>query len=438
MTSPVSARCEIPGAAKPVTAPDCHFRKLGTLPAPAEPVKHRIDETPGLAGGSPRLSRKREPRLTAEATWLIAGNEHRLPKGASGKADGVTESGEEDRPRRFGRDTRSAAATRSVPGANSSKSIRSHAIPPVLRFAPFDDVSVDSGVLRTAIPQPKSRTAMIIDAHQHFWKLDLPFNYEWLRSEPHQPICRDYMPSDLQPLLEKCGIDRSVFVQTQHDVAENRWVLGLAEKHDFIAGVVGWVDLASPDCEAQLEEFKAHPKFVGVRHIVHDEPDDDFIVRPEILNGLRVLEKHAVPYDLLFFHRHLRHAPLVASAVPDLPLVIDHLSKPKIKAGEMEAWRSELKAAGRHPNMYCKISGMVTEADWKNWKTSDLRPYVETALEVFGPERCMYGSDWPVCELAGEYEEVWNAANELISSLGEDERAAVLGGTAEKFYGLKS
>lgn len=279
---------------------------------------------------------------------------------------------------------------------------------------------------------------MIIDSHQHFWQLDQPFDYEWLKSEGHAPINKSYLPGDLFPHLQACRIDRSVFVQTQHDVAENRWVLKLAEANDFIAGVVGWVDLASDSCEQQLVEFKDHPKFVGIRHVVQDEPDDNFIVRPEVLKGLKVLEKHQVPYDLLFYTKHLKHAPTVADAVPNLKLVIDHLSKPEIQAGHIDDWMADLKKAASRPNVYCKLSGMVTEADWKHWSASDLQPYVDAALEAFGPNRCMYGSDWPVCELAASYEKAFDALKTCISGLSETEQAAILGDTAVKFYGLKA
>ena len=169
----------------------------------------------------------------------------------------------------------------------------------------------------------------IIDAHQHFWQLAQPFDYGWLRAAHNAPICRDFLPDDLRPHLQATGVARTIVVQTQHNVLENRWALSLAEQHDFLAGVVGWVDLASPQCEEQVLEFRAHPKFVGVRHVVQDERDDDFIVRPEVMRGLKVLEKYQVPFDLLFYVKHLRHAVAVAHAVPELPLVIDHLAKPR-------------------------------------------------------------------------------------------------------------
>lgn len=278
---------------------------------------------------------------------------------------------------------------------------------------------------------------MKIDAHQHFWDLSTEFDYSWTDTDEHRPINKTFLPETLKPLLDESGVDKSVFVQTQHDVAENRWVLGLAEKNDWIAGVVGWVDLASKECESQLIEFKDHPKFVGVRHITQDEPNVDFIVQPEVIRGLKVLEQHQIPFDLLFFVKHLHHAKTLGEALPDLPMVIDHLAKPEIKAGEISNWKDNFIAASKCPNIYCKLSGMVTEANWQQWKPADLKPYVDLALEHFGPERCMYGSDWPVCELAGSYFQVHDALADLIESLSDTERAAIWSETAIKFYGLQ-
>lgn len=277
---------------------------------------------------------------------------------------------------------------------------------------------------------------MIIDAHQHFWMLNMPFDYGWLQEPQHQPICRDFLPVDLLPHLQQVGVQKSVFVQTQHRVEENRWALKLADENDFIAGIVGWVDLASQECEKQLSEFLGNPKFAGIRHITQSELDDDFIIRPEVVRGLKVLQKHRIPFDLLFFPQHLKHATTLAEMLPELPMVIDHLAKPNIKAGLIESWRSDLKSAARHSNVYCKLSGMVTEADWNRWKPGDLKPYVETALEAFGAERCMFGSDWPVCELAGSYEAVFSALDEVLGPLSAFERSKIFGETAKQFYGL--
>lgn len=278
---------------------------------------------------------------------------------------------------------------------------------------------------------------MIIDAHQHFWQLSKPFQYEWLKTPRHAPICRDFLPQHLKPLMDQAGVQRTVFVQTQHNVEENRWVLSMANEHPWIAGVVGWVDLASPQVEEQVREFKQFQKFVGVRHVTQDEPDDDFIIRPQVLRGLGVLEKHHVPFDLLFFVKHLKHAATLAQRFPGLPMVIDHLSKPRIKDRSIDDWLPHLREAARFPNVYCKLSGMVTEADWQHWKPADIRPYVQHALELFGPSRCMFGSDWPVCELAGSYQRVFDALSEALGPISAADRAAIFGGTAAKFYGLK-
>ena len=273
-----------------------------------------------------------------------------------------------------------------------------------------------------------------IDAHQHFWELRPPFDHSWLDADA--PIRRNYLPHDLRPLIDDVGVDRTVFVQTQHMLAENDWVLKLADEHDFIAGVVGWVDLASPDCERQLESLLPHPKFVGVRHITHDEPDDDFVVRDDVFRSLAVLQKHRVPFDLLFFVRHLKHAAALAQKLPELPMVLDHLAKPPIQAGLIDDWLPDFRRAAQFPNVYCKLSGMITEADWTAWTPGQLRPYVDFALECFGPERCMFGSDWPVCELAGTYAQVHDALATCIAELSDSEQAEIFGGTAERFYGL--
>jgi L-fuconolactonase len=278
----------------------------------------------------------------------------------------------------------------------------------------------------------------MIDAHQHFWQLNRPrpFDYAWLDAPALAPIKRDFLPTDLEPWIRAAGVEHTIFVQTQHHLEENRWALGLADRYAWLAGVVGWVDLASPVCEEQVLEFKSRPKFVGVRHITQDEPDDDFIVRPGVLRGLKVLEKHEVPFDLLFHVKHLRHVPALARHLPALPMVIDHLAKPVIKEQRMEDWLPHFKEASRFPNVYCKLSGMITEADWRSWTVHDLKPYVQTALECFGPARCMFGSDWPVCELAGTFEQVVRALVEALGPISASERAAIFASTAERFYRL--
>ena len=277
-----------------------------------------------------------------------------------------------------------------------------------------------------------------IDAHQHFWDLSRSeFDYDWVKVPANAAINKNYLPENLVGHLTSTRMHYSVLVQTQHTLAENHWALSLAEQNPFIAGVVGWVDLASSDVEENLQQLQKHSKFVGIRHITQDEPDDDFIVRPDIRRGLGYLERLGIPFDLLFYEQHLHHAASLGQEFPNLPLVIDHLAKPKIKNGEIFDWEHGLRQAAQHSNIYCKLSGLVTEANWDNWTPDDLRPYIEIALAAFGPRRCMFGSDWPVCELAGSYPDVLAALQEVISSLSTEDQDWILGKTAMNFYSLQ-
>jgi L-fuconolactonase len=277
-----------------------------------------------------------------------------------------------------------------------------------------------------------------IDAHQHFWQLSQPFEYGWLDKPELKSIRRDYLPSDLKLHLESCQISGSIFVQTQHNLAENRWVLGMCDQYPFIKGIVGWVDLASEACETQILEMQANPHFLGVRHVVQDEADDDFLIRPEILRGLSLLEKHDLPFDVLIYVKHLKHVPTLARKLPNLKMVINHLAKPQIADGELRAWQNDFEACAQFENVWCKLSGMVTEADWNNWKANDLKPYIEIAIDAFSPKRLMFGSDWPVCELAGTYKAVHDALAMNISQLTEAEQARIFAGSAREFYQLQN
>ncbi len=277
----------------------------------------------------------------------------------------------------------------------------------------------------------------IIDSHQHFWVLGMEgYDQSFLSDKKRAKIRQSYLPQDLEAATSTTPVNRSIFVQTQHHVAENDWALALADRHDFIAGVVGWVDLASTSCEDQILTYKDYPKFVGVRHVTHDEPDKDFILRDDVLKGLALLEKHQLPFDLLFFQHHLHHAVTLAKAFPKLRLVIDHLSNPSIAEGLFGLWEKNFRAAAEFPNIFCKLSGMITQASWKTWTASDLQPYVDIAIEAFGPNRLMFGSDWPVCLLAGTYPEVYNSLNQTLTRLDESERMQILGITAQRFYQL--
>lgn len=275
---------------------------------------------------------------------------------------------------------------------------------------------------------------MKIDAHQHYW-IHNTREYEWM-SEDMTSIQRDFLPEDLRREQAKIGFDGAVAVQARTKVEETRWLLELSEKHDIIRGVVGWVDLCSTKVEEELEEFATHPKLVGVRHVVHDEPDDEFLLRADFLHGLSTLGAHNLTYDLLLFPKHLPVAKKVVRQFPDLMFVLDHISKPFIKDTIHSPWDAELRALADFENVTCKLSGMVTEADWSNWVKEDFAPYLDTVLEAFGPERCMIGSDWPVCLLAGEYDAVMDIVIDYISRLSEFEQALVLGETCTKTYSL--
>src|SRR6266516_6853276 len=275
----------------------------------------------------------------------------------------------------------------------------------------------------------------IIDAHQHFWQLGL-FDYPWM-SPDLGILYRDYLPSQLEPILQECGVTKTILVQASNSLAETRWLLNLANAHQFIAGVVGWVDLTDDRMEEELELLTANPKFKGVRHLVESEPADDWLVQPSVLRGLQLLERHQVSYDLLVHTRHLKHVKTVAENCPELRLVVDHMAKPPVASGEVKDWAKEIKAVAAFPNVHCKLSGLVTEANHTSWSADDLRPFVDCALEFFGPERLMFGSDWPVCLLAASYDQVLGSFKSLLMGLSEDDRSRVFRDNAAEFYALR-
>jgi L-fuconolactonase len=274
----------------------------------------------------------------------------------------------------------------------------------------------------------------IIDSHQHFWQVGR-FDYPWMSPEI-AVLYRDYLPPQLEPILKAAGVTSTVLVQASNSIAESRWLLELADQYSFIAGIVGWVDLTSDDVVQQLDELTAHPKFKGVRHLVESEPADDWLVQPRVLRGLHTLATYGVAYDLLLHPRHLKHARTVAESCPELRLVVDHLAKPPIASGEIKEWAADIRSLAAYPNVWCKLSGLVTEADWSSWKTADLKPYVDTALESFGPERMMFGSDHPVCLLTASYARVLDSFAELLADLSDDERSSVFSRNAIEFYRL--
>ena len=275
---------------------------------------------------------------------------------------------------------------------------------------------------------------MRIDSHQHFWNYSAA-EYPWI-GPGMERLARDYLPEDLAPLLAAEGIHGSVAVQARQSVAESHWLLKLAQAHPLVKGVVGWVDLRSERVGDDLHALAANPRFVGVRHVVQDEPDPRFVLGSDFGRGLRELHQHGLTYDLLLYPDQLPAAIELVGLVPEQPFVVDHLAKPRIAAGEIEGWERDLRAIARHDNVCCKVSGMVTEAARRGWKPDDFTPYLDVVLEAFGPARLMVGSDWPVCLLAGEYADVAAIPRDYFGRLSADEQAQIHGGTATRFYGL--
>ena len=275
---------------------------------------------------------------------------------------------------------------------------------------------------------------MRIDSHQHFWRYSSE-QYPWI--QPDWPIKRDFLPADLEPLLAATGLDGCIAVQARQSLEESRWLLELAEQSPIIRGVVGWVDLRSPEVSRHLEQFVPHPKFVGVRHVVQDEPDDHFMLGSEFQRGIGCLKSFGLTYDLLVFPKQLPAAIKLVESFPDQPFVLDHLAKPSIKDGRLDPWREHIEMLASFPNCCCKVSGVVTEADWNNWQPADFAPYLDVVVNSFGVDRLMYGSDWPVCLLAGNYERVHGLAAAFAKQFSKGDQAKFFGGNAAKFYAVR-
>jgi L-fuconolactonase len=249
---------------------------------------------------------------------------------------------------------------------------------------------------------------------------------------------RDFLPEDLAPELERAEFYGSVAVQTRQSLEETRWLLELADRSANILGVVGWVDLCSAECRSQLETFAKHPKLVGIRHIVQSEPDERFLMRPDFLRGIALLEEFDLAYDILIYERHLGVAAEFVNRFPRQRFVLDHLAKPPIKNHEIDAWAIGIRRIAAFPNVFCKVSGLVTEADWKRWTPEDIYPYLDVAFESFGPSRLMVGSDWPVCLVAGQYRRVMGLVKDYLQLQTSETREAVLGGNAQRFWRLRT
>lgn len=277
-------------------------------------------------------------------------------------------------------------------------------------------------------------TRRMIDSHLHLWRYD-PAEYGWI-DESMTALRRDFLPHDAGAVMQRAGVHACIAVQARQTLEETRWLLELAEAHPFIAGVVGWIDLQSDEADAQIDAVARHPRLVGIRHIVQSEPDD-FLERPQFRRAISGLARAGLSYDILVYARQLPAAVSFAAAFPDQPFVLDHVGKPDIRQGEYREWRAGLDRLAALPQVWCKLSGLVTEADWRSWTHGMLRPYLDAALDAFGPSRVMMGSDWPVCTLAAGYSEVLDLLESAISEYSEDEQAQILGGTARRFWNLK-
>ena len=275
---------------------------------------------------------------------------------------------------------------------------------------------------------------LTIDAHQHFWQFD-PVRDSWI-TEEMSVIRRNFFPAQLQTVLKDCGIDGSVAIQADQSEKETDFLLELAAENDFIRGVVGWVDLQSPNVEERLDHYSQYKKLKGFRHVLQGEPQRDLMLQPAFKKGISMLHKYGFTYDILIFPDQLVYVSELITAFPEQRFVIDHLAKPAIKNKDITEWKKDMTAVAACPNVYCKISGMVTEADWQNWKAGDFTPYLDTVVELFGPHRIMFGSDWPVCLVAASYKTMKQITDDYFASFSSSEREAFYGKNAIGFYNL--
>jgi len=276
---------------------------------------------------------------------------------------------------------------------------------------------------------------MIIDSHHHLWKYTAS-EYGWISPEM-KAIRRDFLPADLEALMHHFGIGGTVAVQARQTLEETSWLLGLAAEHSTIRGVVGWVPLTEgPAVRKHLERLAPNPKLRGVRHVIHDEADPRYILRDDFNAGVKALREFKLRYDILIFEKHLPAAIEFVDRHPNQIFILDHIAKPKIKDKLLAPWDRNIRELAKRPNVYCKLSGMITEADHRNWTPAHLQPYIDVVLGAFGPRRLMYGSDWPVILLAGEYARWFNAVSTALAKLSKPERDRIMGGTAAEAYGL--
>lgn len=275
---------------------------------------------------------------------------------------------------------------------------------------------------------------MKIDAHQHFWEFD-PAKHSWI-GEEMAVLKRDFMPDELEAEFTANDIDGCVAVQADQSESETDFLITCSEQHNIIKGVVGWTDLMAPDVEKRLEAYAQQPVVKGFRHVIQDEQDPEFILNDKFQRGLKNLHKYNFTYDLLIFPHQLEAALKAVALNPDQHFVLDHIAKPDIRRQKIDGWGNMICALSKHENVTCKISGMVTEADWQFWRYEHFEPYLDCIFHSFGPDRIMYGSDWPVCLVAAEYNDVKKVAMQYISGLSKTEQAQVMGLTAMDFYNI--
>jgi L-fuconolactonase len=275
---------------------------------------------------------------------------------------------------------------------------------------------------------------MTIDSHQHFWTFD-PIRDSWI-TDDMSVIQRNFYPEDLQPTLQQNGIDACVAVQADQSLGETRFLLDLAAKNDFVKAVVGWIDLQDDAIDEQLSEWKSEKKLAGFRHVLQAEPYIEYMLRPSFLRGISKLKKYGFTYDILIFPKHLATAQKFVAQFPNQPFVLDHIAKPYIKAGLIDEWKRDIKSLAKFENLQCKVSGIITEADWKSWTYEQIKPFLDVVFDSFGVERIIFGSDWPVCLVAGDYSQVKGIIETYIKDFSVSEKAKVFGKNAAKFYGI--
>ncbi len=275
---------------------------------------------------------------------------------------------------------------------------------------------------------------MTIDSHQHFWTFD-PIRDSWI-TDDMSVIQRNFYPEDLQPTLQQNSIDACVAVQADQSLTETRFLLDLAAKNSFVKAVVGWIDLQANDIDEQLSEWKSEKKLAGFRHVLQAEPDIEYMLRPNFLRGISKLKKYGFTYDILIFPKHLATAQKFVAQFSDQPFVLDHIAKPYIKAGLIDEWERDIRNLSKFENLQCKVSGIITEADWKAWTYEQIKPYLDVVFDTFGTGRIMFGSDWPVCLVAGEYSQVNGIIETYTKDFSASEKAKIFGENAARFYGI--